>query len=323
MKAMVWTAYGPPEVLQLREVGKPAPKENEVLVKIHATTVLIGDCELRSFRFSPVMALPLRILLGFRKPTRVTILGQELAGEVEAVGNSARRFKPGDRVVAATMLHLSTYAEYTCVPESYVVSKPPDISDELAVTIPTGGIYGLFLVRHANLRPGQKVVVVGAGGSIGTYAVQIAKTYGAHVCAVDHGDKLAMLQAIGADQVIDYTQEDFTRRVETYDAIIDVIGKSPYNRSLRRLSPGGRYILGNPSLLARIRAPLTSARSGKQVVTATAGHRAEDYATLFELIQAGKITPVIDRIYPLEQLADAHRYVDSGQKKGNVVITVA
>ncbi len=322
MKAMVWTAYGPPEVLQLREVDKPIPKANEILVKNHATTVLIGDCELRALRFSPLLTGPLRMIIGIRKPSRVTILGQELAGKVEAIGSSVTRFKPGDPVVAATMLHLSTCAEYTCVPEAYAVSKPPDISDELAVTVPTGGIYGLFLVRQAQLGQGQKVIIVGAGGSIGTYALQIAKSSGAYICAVDHGSKLAMLQAIGADQVIDYTQEDFTGRAETYDAIIDVIGKSPYNRSIGRLVPGGRYILGNPGLLARARAPWTTARSGKQVITETAGHRAEDYATLFELIQAGKVKPVIDRVFPLEELADAHRYVDSGQKKGNVVIII-
>ncbi len=323
MKAMVWTAYGPPEVLQLREVEKPSPKENELLVKNSTTTVLIGDCELRRLKFSPFFSVPLRAILGFRKPSRVTILGQELAGEVEAVGEAVRRFRPGDHVVAATMLHLSTYAEYTCVPESYAAIKPAGVSDELAATVPTGGIYALFLVRQAYLQPGHRLMIVGAGGSIGTYAVQIAKTHGVHVSAVDNGGKLEMLRSIEADQVIDYEREDFTRRNETYDAIIDVIGKSPYSRSLRRLTKAGRYVLGNPSLVARFRGRWTSATGSQQVITDTAGHPTEDYATLFDMIQSGQVMPVIDRTYPLENLVEAHRYVESGQKKGNVVIIVA
>jgi NADPH:quinone reductase-like Zn-dependent oxidoreductase len=322
MKAMVWTRYGPPEVLQLREVEKPVPKDNEVLVKIRATTVMVGDCELRRFHFSPFIAIPLRFLIGLRKPTRVTILGQELAGDVEATGSSVTTFKAGQPVIAATMLRLSSYAEYICLPQSYLVAKPAFLSYSLAATLPTGGIYGLHLVQSSHLQHGQNLLLVGAGGTIGTYALQIAKAFGAHVTAVDSTPKLDLLRSLGADQVIDYTSGNYLADTDRYAAIIDVVGKSPYSACLKALVSGGRYVLGNPGMLARLRAAWTSNTSGKLVITDTAVHSANGYAALLELIEAGKLVPFIDRTYPLEQLVEAHRYVESGQKQGCVVITV-
>jgi len=322
MKAIIWTKYGPPEVLQLKEVEKPTPKHDEVLVKVYATTVLAGDCELRRFKFPIAYRLPLRIFMGLIKPKRIKILGQELAGEIEAVGNDVTRFKKGDQVIAATMLRLGTYAEYVCLPETYPVSKPASLTYEEAATIPTGGIYGLHLLRKANIQSGQRVLIFGAGGSIGTYAVQIAKSFGAEVTCVDSPGKLDMLRSIGADHVVDYTQEDFTRSGETYDAIIDVVGKSSFSGSVLSLKQNGRYVLGNPGLSGMIRGGWISRTTDKKVIFESASHRAEDYIFLKELIEAGKIKPVIDRRYPLEHTAEAHRYVETGQKKGNVVITV-
>ena len=322
MKAMLWTKYGAPDVLQLKEVDTPTPKDDEVLIKILATTVLIGDCELRGLNFSPIVSLPLRVFLGFNRPKRVTILGQELAGVIEANGKQANRFREGDSVIAATLLRLGTYAEYICLPTSYPAIKPASLTFEEAATIPTGGIYGLHLVRKADVHSGDKLLINGAGGSIGTYAIQIAKLLGAEVTAVDSLGKLDMLRSIGADHVIDYTREDFTRSTVTYNAIIDVIGKSSFSRSLRRLAQNGRYVLGNPNLYARLRGGLFPSTTGKQVILGEPENRSEAYSFLTELIEAGKIKPVIDRRYTLEQLPEAHRYVETGQKKGNVVITV-
>ena len=322
MKAIVWTKYGSPDVLQLQEVEKPTPKDNEVLIKVHAATVTTADCELRSFKVPIWLRLPLRILVGLRKPKRITILGQELAGEIEAVGKGVTRFKKGDQIFAPTLLHLGAYAEYVCLPERYPVLKPASMTYEEAATIPTGGINGLHFLRVANVQSGQRVLINGAGGSIGTYAVQIAKSFGAVVTVVDSAEKLDVLRSIGADHVIDYTQEDFTRSGETYDVIIDVVGKSSFSGSIRALKPNGRYILGNPSLSGMIRGRWTPMTSEKKVIIAIASYKTEYYTFLKELIEAGKIKSIIDRCYPLEQIAEAHRYVDKGHKKGNVVITV-
>jgi NADPH:quinone reductase-like Zn-dependent oxidoreductase len=322
MKAIVWTQYGPPDVLQLQEVEKPTPKDNEVLIKVHAATVTIGDCELRSMKGPILLSLIFRIYVGLIKPKRVTILGQELAGEIEAVGKAVTKFKKGDQIFAPCLLHLGAYAEYKCLPESYPVLKPASMTYEEAATIPTGGINGLDFLRVANVQSGEKVLINGAGGSIGTYAVQIAKLFGAEVTCVDSEEKLDMLRSIGADHVIDYTKEDFTKSGETYDVIIDVIGKSSFSRSVRSLKPNGRYVLGNPSLSSRIRARWTPMTLGKKVIVALAHHKAEYYTFLEELMEAGKLKSIIDRRYPLEQTAEAHRYVDQGHKKGNVVITV-
>ena len=323
MKAMVWTKYGSPEVLQLREVEKPAPKDNEVLIKVHAATVTAADCDFRKMQGPIWTRIPVRILVGIRKPGRITILGQELAGDIAAVGKGVTRFKEGDPVFAPTLLRLGAYAEYKCLPESYPVLKPAGLSYEAAATIPTGGINGLHFLRAADVQAGESVLINGAGGSIGTYAVQIAKSMGAEVTCVDSTEKLDMLRSIGADRSIDYTQADFTRTGETYDVIIDVAGKSPFSGSVRALKPKGRYILGNASVSSMIRSRLTPMNQEKKVIVAVAGYPAEYYAFLKALIEAGQLKPVIDRCYPLEELAEAHRYVENGHKKGNVVITVS
>ena len=322
MKAIVWTKYGPPDVLQLREVEKPAPRDNEVLIRVQAATVTAGDCDVRSLKMPVLLQVPFRLYMGLRRPGRITILGQELAGEIESTGKEVTRFKKGDQVFAPTFLRFGAYAEYACVPERYPVLKPENITYEEAATIPTGGINGLHLVRAADVQPGQRVLINGAGGSIGTYAVQIAKLLGAEVTAVDSAEKLPMLRAIGADHVIDYTREDFTKRGETYDAIIDVIGKSPFSRSLRSLKQSGRYVFGNLNLSAMTRGRWVSKTSDKKVIFEQARYSAENYAYLKELVGSGKVRPVIDRCYPLEQTAEAHRYVEQGHKKGNVVISV-
>jgi NADPH:quinone reductase-like Zn-dependent oxidoreductase len=322
MQAIVWTKYGPPHVLQLRDVEKPTPNEDEVLIKIHAATVTAGDCEVRQLKLPTWIAFPMRVYLGLTKPRRITILGQELAGEIEAVGQKVTKFKKGDQVFAPSFFRFGAYAQYICLPETYPVLKPASLTYEEATTIPTGGVNGLHFLRTAHVRPGEKVLINGSGGSIGTYAVQIAKSFGGDVTAVDSTEKLEMLSSIGADHVIDYTREDFTRSDQTYDVIIDVAGKSPFSRSLRRLKPNGRYVLGNASFLNMLRARWTPIDKGKKVIVALATYKAEDYALLNELIEAGKIKPVIDRRYPLKQTAEAHKYVETGRKKGNVVIVV-
>jgi len=326
MRAIVWTKYGSPDGLQLQEVDKPTPKDNQVLIKIYATTVSTADCELRNFKAFNVFWLPLRIYIGLVRPTRITILGQELAGEIEAVGKDVARFKTGDQIFAWTGFRLGANAEYTCLPENGVLTtKPTNITFEEAATLPIGGLEAVHFLRKNGIQNGQKVLINGAGGSIGTFAIQLAKYFGAYVTGVDSAEKLDMLRSIGADQVIDYTQKDFTKSGEKYDVIFDVIGKSSFWSSVRSLKKNGRYLLGNPGLLQRFLAPWVSMAGDRKVIpyaSSTAGEIMEDLNFLKELIEAGKIKPVIDRRYPLELTAEAHRYVDTGSKKGNVVITL-
>lgn len=323
MKAIAWTDYGPPEVLQLQEIAKPTPKANEVLIKVHAATVTAGDCEMRSLKLPFLLRLPMRLYMGFHQP-KGKILGQELAGEVEAVGNAVTRFKPGDQVCAVAQLGAGAYAEYTCLPENHPVAlKPVNMTYAEAATIPTGGLNALHFLRKANLQAGERLLIYGAGGSIGTYAVQLAKAMGATVTCVDSAPKLAMLRALGADQVIDYTQTDFTQMGERYDVIIDVVGKSSFAGSIKCLQPKGRYILGNPTLGGALSGLWISKTTNKRVIPTIAGVKAEDLLFLKELIEAGKLSAVIDQSYGLAQIVEAHRYVENGHKKGNVVILVA
>lgn len=326
MKAMVWTNYGPPEVLQLKEVAKPAPKDHEVLIRIRATTVTAGDSELRRLKIPILFRLPMRIYNGLRKPKKITILGQEFAGEIEAVGKDVKLFKKGDQVFGTTGLGLGAYAEYKCLPEEprmgVLAIKPVNMTYEDAAAVPTGGLEALDFLRRGNIQSGQKVLIVGAGGSIGTFAVQLAKYFGAEVTGVDSTTKLDMLRSIGADQVIDYTLEDFTKSGKTYDAIFDVVGKSSFSGSLRSLKPNGHYLLGNAGLSQIARGRWTSMSSSKKVILGATIQKAEDLIFLKELIETGKINSVIDRRYLLEHMAEAHRYVDEGHKKGNVVITM-
>lgn len=323
MKAILCTKYGPPDVLQLKEVAIPTPKDNEVRIKIHATTVSTGDCEMRSFKVRPGFWIPIRIVLGIRKP-RKKILGQDLAGEIEAVGKKVTQFQKGDQVFACTGFRLGAYAEYQCLPTTLpMASKPVNMSYEEAATVPVWGSHALHFLRKANVRSGQTVLINGAGGCMGTFAVQLAKYFGADVTAVDSTEKLAMLSSIGADHVIDYTQEDFTQSGESYDVIFDVVGKSSYERSLKSLKRNGRYILANPKPSQMVRGLWTSRTSSQKVIFEFASPQTEDLIFLKELIEAGTIKTVIDRRYPLKQIPEAHRYVDTGNKEGHVVITVA
>ncbi len=328
MKAIVWTKYGSADGLQLREVAKPTPKNNEVLIKVYAATVTAADTEIRRLKLPLLFSIPLRLYLGFIKPTRITILGTEFAGEVVSIGKDVTRYKPGDQVFGYTGLGLGTYAEYMCLPEkpsalaSVMAKKPANITYEEAAAVPFGGLEALHSLRKANIQRGQKFLIVGAGGSIGTYAVQLAKHYGAEVTGVDKTGKLEMLRSIGADHVIDYTREDFTKSSQTYDVILDTIGKSSFSGSLRSLKENGTYLNANPGLLGTVRRRWTSKRSSKRVIPWTAGYTANNLLALKELIEAGAIKAIIDRRYPLEQIAEAHRYVETGHKKGNVVITV-
>jgi len=328
MKAMVWTKYGPPDGLQLKEVEKPVPKDNEVLIKVHAATASTADTEFRRFKLPFLFAIPLRLYLGFIKPTRITILGTEFAGEIVTTGKDVTRYQPGDQVFGYTGLGMGTYAEYLCLPEkpsallSVMAEKPVNIPYEEAAAVPFGGLEALHSLRKANIQSGQKVLIVGAGGSIGTYSVQLAKHYGAEVTAVDKPGKLEMLRSIGADHVIDYTQEDFTKSGQMYDVILDTIGKSSFSGSLRSLKENGTYLNANPGLFGGVWMRWISKRSSKRVIPWTGGYTVNNLLTLKELIEAGTIKAIIDRRYPLEQTAEAHRYVEKGHKKGNVIITV-
>lgn len=325
---MIWTAYGPPEVLQLKEIEKPSPKENEVLIKIYAATVTTADTEFRRLKLPLLFSIPLRLYLGFRKPARIKILGTEFAGVVESAGDNVTQYKPGDQVFGYTGLGMGTYAEYICLSEkptalaSVIAMKPANMPYEEAAAVPFGGLEALHSLRQASIRSRQKVLIIGAGGSIGTWAVQLARHYGAEVTAVDHTVKLDMLRSIGADHVIDYTQEDFTQSDQTYDVIFDTIGKGSFSGSLRSLKENGTYLNANPGLLSGVRIRWASMRSSKRILSWTAGYTVNNLLALKEMIEAGTIKPIIDRTYPLEQVVEAHRYVESGIKKGNVVITV-
>lgn len=329
MKAIVWTKYGSVDGLRLQELPQPVPKDNEILVKVHAATASTADTEFRRLKLPFLFSIPLRLYLGFTKPTRIKILGTEFAGEVVATGKEVTRHQPGDQIFGYTGLGMGTYAEYMCLTEkpsvmaSVFAPKPVNVTYEEAAALPFGGMEAMHALRQANIQPGQKVLIVGAGGSIGTAAVQLAKHYGAEVTGVDRAGKLDMLRSIGADHVIDYAQEDFTRSGETYHVIFDTIGKSSFSGSLRSLKGNGVYLNANPGLLGSLRRRWTSNKDNKRVIPWTGGYSVKNLLALKELVDAGVIKAVIDRRYPLEQIREAHRYVESGDKKGNIVIVVS
>jgi NADPH:quinone reductase-like Zn-dependent oxidoreductase len=297
MRAIIYTEYGPPEVLQLQEVAKPTPKDNEILIKVMAAEVTKSDCEMRSFNF-PVkwFWLPLRIAFGLFKPKR-PILGGYFAGEVEGVGKEVTRFKVGDQIFGSTALNFGAYGEYVCLPEKRtLVPKPNNASFVEAAAVPLGGFNALHYMRRANIREGEKVLINGAGGSIGVYGLQIAKSMGAEVTAVDSGIKEDMLMGIGADHFIDYAKEDFTKSGETYDVIFDMVAGNSYSGCVSALNPNGRYLMANPQMIDMLSSVITPMFTGKQVIFAFAGEKEEELTALKDMIEAGQLKPVVDNL---------------------------
>jgi len=322
MKAIVYTKYGPPEVLQFKEVEKPVPKDNEVLIRVYATTVTKFDCWQRSCTAPTGFWLPMRIASGLRKPKK-TILGTELAGEIESVGKDVKGFKKGDQVFGFTGMSMGANVEYICMPEEGALAiKPTNITYEEAAGVPYGALTALFFLRKGNIQSGQKVLIFGASGGVGTAAVQLARYFGAEVTGVCSTTKLELVKSLGADKVIDYTKEDFTKSGETYDVIFDTVGMSSVSRSKRSLKKKGFYLFSTFGLPKLVQILWLSMTSSKKFISGLTKERSEDLIFLKELIESGKIKSVIDRCYPLEQIADAHRYVEKGHKKGNVVITL-
>ncbi len=307
MKAIVYEKYGPPEVLRMQDVEKPAPRDEEVLVKIHATTVTIGDTIMRSFNLPAISGwqkFMARLILGWRRPKR-HILGMELAGEVESTGRKVTRFKPGQAVFASTFaINFGGHAEYKCLPENGVISiKPANLTYEEAAAVPGAGMTAWQCLKKGKIQPGQALLIYGASGAVGTYAVQLASRHlGAVVTGVCSGANLELVKSLGASQVLDYTRQDFIQRETTYDVVFDAVGKLTPAQGKKALKPGGVYINVHAD--------------------SDGGDKLENLLLIKGLIEAGKLKPVIDRVLPLEQIIEAHHYVETGHKKGNVVITV-
>lgn len=331
MKAIVYTEYGPPDVLKLKEVEKPVLKDNEILVRIHATPISFGDKLVRNlkavtpekFHMPFLFWLLAKMYFGFRRP-RIIILGSEFSGEIEAVGRDVKRFKAGDAVFGYCGQSMGAYAEYLCMPEKGVLApKPANMTYEEAAAVPYGAIMALSLLRKQNIGPGQKVLVNGASGGIGPFVVQLAKHYGAEVTGVCGTPRMEYVKSLGAGKVIDYTKEDFSDSNETYDVIVDILGKGSFSRIKRALKPDGRWLLVSFKTKKILQMLWTSLFASKKVICVLSGEKAEDLVFIKELIEAGKIKTVIDKCFPLAQAAEAHRYVETGHKKGSVVITVA
>jgi len=330
MKAIVFTKYGPPDVLQLKDIEKPVPKNNEILIKIQATPVNYGDLTARNFgnlstrefNMPLLFWFPARIAFGFSKPKR-GILGSELSGEIEAVGKNVTRLKEGDQVFAYLGMKMGAIAEYLCMPgDGMVAIKPVNMINEEAAAVPYGGIMALSILKKVNIQNGQKVLINGASGGIGSLAIQLAKYFGAEVTGVCSTPRVEYVKSLGADKVIDYTQEDFTQNGETYDLIFDILGRSSFSRCKSSLSQNGRYLLASFKMKQLFQMLWTTIKGGKKVICAMASEKSEYLVFIKELVESGKIKTIIDRTYPLEQTAEAHKYVEGGHKKGHVVITI-
>ena len=322
MKAVICTKYGTPDVLKIRDVQKPVPKDNEILIKVYATTVTSGDTRIRSFRVPISFWLPARIALGFRSP-KINILGAELAGEIESAGKDVKKFKAGDQVFAYPGQHGGGYADYTCMREdSAVAIKPANLTYEEAAAVPFGGNTALHFLKQANIKEGEKVLIYGASGSVGTYAVQLANYLRAEVTGVCSKSNIELVKSLGADKVIDYTKEDFSKNGEIYDVIFDAVGKSSISDCMGSLQKEGVYLQVVATPATSLRMQWTSITNSRTLIGGTAVPKTENLNFLKELVETGNMEPVVDRTYPIEQIVEAHRYVDKGHKKGNVVITV-
>ena len=328
MKAIIWTKYGPPEGLRLEEIARPLPQDDEILIRIHAASVTAGDCEMRRLQLPLMLSLPMRLYTGYIKPKRITILGQELAGEVIQVGRNARNFKVGDAVFGVTGFGFGAYAEYICLrdqpgdAQGMLAIKPAGVSFAEAAVLPTAGFEALHYLNRAEVGPGSHVLVVGGGGSIGTYSIQLARHLGAEVTAVDSAEKQELMSAIGADRVIDYTQEDYFKEGARYDLIIDVVGRKGVARRLKLLKSDGFYFLAFAGLRHLFLSLWTSLTSRRKLKIQSSSQSKADLVYLGELLEKGILKPVIDKRYPLEQVPEAHRYVESGHKMGNLSIEI-
>lgn len=324
MKAVVWRKYGSPETLELAEIETPVPGPNEVRVRVRTTTVTAGDCEMRSLHFPLWLSIPMRFYTGLRRPNRVRVLGMALAGEIDAVGEAVTQFATGDRVVAATSFRFGAYAEYACLPVDGLIAQLPDgLPYEEATVLPVGGMEALSFVRRCQVRSGDRVLIIGAGGTIGTLAVQLARREGAEVTAVDTAAKLELLASLGAARVVDYRTEDVGESPERFDVIADVAGKAPFVSTLRLLKRGGRYLLANPRLATIAGGLATSVFTSRRVIVGAASEEIADLRRLVSLVAERAIAVVIDRTYSLEEIVEAHRHAESGDKVGNIVIVVS
>ncbi len=330
MKAIVYTEYGSPDVLQLKEVAQPTPKPNEVLVRVHATPVNFGDLTARNFKAVSLskfwmpwpLWLPARLAFGFNKPKK-SILGSEFAGEIAAVGQDVKRYKVGDPVFGYRSMSMGANAEYLCMREDGLLAiQPSNMTYEEAAAVPYGALTALSLLKKANIQPGHKVLINGASGAIGSYALQLAKHYGAEVTGVCGTPRIDLVKTLGADKVIDYTHADFTQNGETYDLIFDILGKSSFSRCKGSLKPNGRYLLASFRMRQVAQMFVTAIIGGKKVICALSSEKPQDMMLIKELIEAGRLKSVVDRCYPLEQAAEAHRYVEAGHKKGHVVLHI-
>jgi len=324
MKAIVYTEYGPPEVLQIKEIEKPHPKNDEVLIKVHSTEVTKADCEMRSFNFAVKWFwLPLRLAWGVFKPKK-QVLGGYFSGEIEDIGKNVSRFVIGDQVFGATRMRFGAYAEHLCLPSSYtLVKKPNNMTYEEAAAVPLGGLNALHFMRKAKIKEGDKILINGAGGSIGTFAVQIAKAMGAEVTVVDSSIKETMLRQIGADHFIDYTQENITKQGKTFDVIFNMVANSQYEDFIKILNPKGRYLIGNPKLVDMFLSVITTKFTDKSAIFTFAGEKEEELIILKKMIEEDKITSVVDKIFSFYQVVDAHQRVETEQRIGIVVLSLS